>query len=262
MMIDEAIGVRLALSRLLGRAQFVPVRAGGKLGSAVTADLGRRIIAGEFLPGEALPTELVLCQMFGVSRTTLREAVKRLHGKGLVVASPRNGTRVQPTQHWNQFDAEVLGWRVAAGVDGDVLDQLYEIRDCFEPRACHLAAVQGDATAKAGIRRWYDAMASARVGAERRIAADLEFHLAIFAATGNLFFVSLGAAIRTALHLSFSLSQHRTPFPRRELQLHLDVCSAIERGDGGAAEQSMRRLLDASRRTLGMALRQASEIAS
>jgi DNA-binding FadR family transcriptional regulator len=240
----------------------VPVRAGGKLCSTVTADLGRRIVAGGFSPGEVLPTELALCQMFGVSRTTVREAVKRLHGKGLVVASPRSGTRVQPTQNWNQFDSEVLGWRVGAGIDGDVLDQLYEIRDCFEPRACHLAAIRGDAEAKAGIRRWFDAIATAQGSAEQRIAADLEFHLAIFAATGNLFFVSLGAAIRMALHLSFSLSQHRAPFPRREVQLHGDVCAAIERGDGAAAEHNMRRLLDASRRTLGMTLRQSSEIAS
>jgi DNA-binding FadR family transcriptional regulator len=143
-----------------------------------------------------------------------------------------------------------------------VLDQLYEIRECFEPRACHLAATRGDVTAKARIRGWFDAIESARGDTERRIAADLEFHLAIVAATGNLFFVSLGAAIRVALQLSFSLSQHRAPFPRRELRLHADVCAAIERGDGVATEQNMRRLLHASRRTLGIVLRQPSSIAS
>jgi DNA-binding FadR family transcriptional regulator len=242
--------------------RFVPVRAAGKLCSAVTAGLGQRIVAGGFAPGEVLPTEVTLCQMFGVSRTTVREAVKRLHGKGLLAASPRNGTRVLPTLYWNQFDPEVLGWRVAAGIDAEVLDQLYEIRDCFEPRACHLAATNGVADSKARIRGWFDAIETARGDTEQRIAADVEFHLAIFAATGNLFFVSLGAAIRLALHLSFGLSQRRAPFPQRELQLHADICTAIERGDGVAAERTMRLLLDASRRTLGAVLRQPSERAS
>jgi GntR family galactonate operon transcriptional repressor len=75
----------------------------------VTADLGQLIVAGGFAPGEVLPTEVALCQMFCVSRTTLREAVKRLHAKGLVAVGPRTGTHVLPTRHWNQFDSDILG---------------------------------------------------------------------------------------------------------------------------------------------------------
>ncbi len=236
----------------------MPTRAGGKLCSAVTAELGQKIVAGGFAPGEVLPTEAALCETLAVSRTTLREAVKRLHGKGLLALSPRTGTVVQPTRHWNQLDAEVLAWRVAAGIDQDMLDQLYEIRDCFEPRACHLAATNGSAAEKAAIAEHFATMAATSIDTDRRIAADLDFHLAIFAATSNLFFVSLGAAIRTALHMSFSLSQHRAPFPPTELRLHQDVCTAIQHGDGPAAEASMRRLLGASRRTLGIALTEPS----
>jgi DNA-binding FadR family transcriptional regulator len=222
----------------------------------VTAELGRRIVAGRFAPGDSLPTEASLCDLFGVSRTTVREAVKRLHGKGLVAVSPRSGTRVLPTLHWNQFDAELLGWRVESGVDAAVLDQLYEIRDCFEPRACALAATNGTRDQHAAIAAEFATMADEAIDTERRIGADLDFHLAIFAATGNLFFVALGAAIRTALHLSFSLSQRRAPMPRRELRLHADVCRAILAGDGAAAAASMARLLAASRATLGLALHQ------
>ena len=103
----------------------MPTRAGGKRCAAVTAELGRRIVSGTFGPGDTLPTEANLCDLFGVSRTTVREAVKRLHGKGLIAVSPRSGTKVLPTLHWNQFDAELLGWRVDAGMNSDMLDQLY-----------------------------------------------------------------------------------------------------------------------------------------
>lgn len=240
----------------------MPSRAGGKLCSAVAGDLGRRIVTGAIGPGEALPTESALCEQFDVSRTTVREAVKRLQGKGLVGSGPRSGTRVLPTRHWNQFDAELLGWRMQSGLDVGLLDQLYEIRDCFEPRACELAATRADAAQKACVRAHFDAMAAPGPDTERRIAADLDFHLAIFAATGNDFFVALGSAIRTALHLSFSLSQRSAAFPRRELRLHQDVCTAIERADGRAAAQNMRRLLDASRQTLGIALSRQPEPAA
>ncbi len=235
----------------------MPVRGGGKRCAAVTSELGGRIVAGLFAPGETLPTEAVLCAQLGVSRTTVREAVKRLHGKGLVAVSPRNGTKVRPTVHWNQFDTEVLAWRVAAGVDAAMLDQLYEIRDCFEPRACHLAACRGSAADHAAISGHFAELAEASGDVERGIAADLAFHLAIFAATGNLFFISLGSAISTALRLSFSLSQRRAPIPAAELRLHEDVCAAILAFDGAGAEASMRRLLDASRRTLAIAARPA-----
>ncbi len=240
----------------------MPNRAGGRLCTTVTAGLGQRIVAGEIGPGESLPTEAALCAEYDVSRTTVREAIKRLQGKGLVAGAPRNGTKVLATRHWNQFDAELLDWRMQTGMDAALLDQLYEIRDCFEPRACDLAATRADAAQRSGLRRWFDEMAAPGADTERRIAADLAFHLAIFEATGNDFFVSLGSAIRTALHLSFSLSQRSTAFPRRELRLHEDVCTAIERGDGAAAAENMRRLLNASRHTLGLALRPQPESAA
>lgn len=227
----------------------MPGRGGGRLCTIVTADIGARIVAGEFAPGAAIPTEADLVKKFRVSRTTVREAVKRLHGKGLVASKPRNGTVVQPTESWNQFDSEILAWRVRSGVAAEVLGQLYDIRDCFEPHACHLAAVKGSAADKEAIGRQFAAMADARLSPKKRVAADVEFHLAIFAASKNVFMVSLGAAIRTALHLSFSLSQ-RDSMPPREQVMHGNVCAAIQRGDGPAAEAGMRRLLAASRKTL------------
>jgi DNA-binding FadR family transcriptional regulator len=232
----------------------LPTLAAGKRCATVTAELGRRIVAGWHGPGESLPTETRLCEMFGVSRTTVREAIKRLHGKGMLAVGPRSGTRVLPTLHWNQFDPELLGWRLECGADAGTLDQLYDIRECFEPRACELAATRGDAAVRAAIADEFERMADETLDAGARIDADLAFHLAIFAATGNLFFVSLGAAIRTALHLSFSLSQRRASIPADELRLYEEVCRAILAGHGSAAARAMRRLLAASRATLGHAL--------
>ena len=158
----------------------MPDRNGGKLCSRVTAELGGRIVAGDYVPDQVLPTEADLCGIFGVSRTTIREAMKRLHGKGLVAGSPRNGSRVLPTARWNQFDAELLSWRMQRGVTAEIVDQLYEVRDCFEPRACALAAARGDPAEKARIQTHFEKLADASLDTEQRVSADLEFHLAIF----------------------------------------------------------------------------------
>ena len=59
----------------------------GNLGTQVAALLGRRIVAGDLTPGTTLPTEAELCESFNVSRTTIREALKKLHGKGLIAGT-------------------------------------------------------------------------------------------------------------------------------------------------------------------------------
>lgn len=57
----------------------------------------REIEAGKYAVGTQLPTEFELCEQFGVSRATAREAVKRLVQMGLVVRQPRVGTTVKAT---------------------------------------------------------------------------------------------------------------------------------------------------------------------
>lgn len=226
----------------------------GGLGSAVAARLGRRIVAGELRPGDPVPTEAALCAALGVSRTTVREAMKRLHGKGLVAAAPGRGTRVLPAARWNQFDEDVLSWRSGAGPDAQLADQLHEIRSCFEPRACALAALRGTDAQKAGIEARMHDLAAARGDLARQVAADVALHLAVFEATGNPFMLSLGGAIRTALELTFRLAQSRRGLGRAEMRMHRDVCDAILAGDADAAERLMRVLLRAFRATLAAAI--------
>ena len=112
----------------------------GNLGAQVAALIARPIVSGEIGPGETLPREAELCQRYGVSRTTVRDALRRLHGKGLVAGAARTGTSVQPTGRWNQFDPDILAWRLEAGLDPQLLRELHEVRLSFEPEACRMAS--------------------------------------------------------------------------------------------------------------------------
>ena len=76
--------------------------------------LGRRILRGEINPGDALEAGSVMA----ASRTALREAIRVLAAKGLVVARPKIGTRVTPRESWNLLDPDVMAWQHGAAPAG------------------------------------------------------------------------------------------------------------------------------------------------
>ena len=227
-------------------------RAGrtGRLGDWAMEEIGKRIVSGRLQPGEQLPTEATLCDELGMSRTTVREAVKRLHGKGLLDGGPRTGMRVLPTARWNQLDRDVLSWRAENGLDAALADQLYAVRGCMEPEACRIAAEHAQRAERLHIVALVGDIAAEGGDLASHVAADIAFHLAIFAATGNPFFVTLGEAIRTALELAFRQSQQRQRMSAAELALHGDVARAIAHGRPNSAVRAMKRLLLMSRRSL------------
>jgi DNA-binding FadR family transcriptional regulator len=227
----------------------------GTLSGRVMDEIGRRIVSGVYGADEVLPPELSLCAEFGLSRTPLREAMKRLNAKGLIVVGPKNGTKVLPQRHWSQLDPDVLRWRFAQGASDDLIDQLYELRLVFEPEASRLAAIHGEAGDHAAIRMTFRRMEELIDDPERVISADLAFHMAIIAATHNIFLISVSSGIGAALKAQFELGAKRRTFPKAELDLHRLIRDAILGGDGAAAARHTRALIEASRLSVGLAAR-------
>jgi DNA-binding FadR family transcriptional regulator len=215
----------------------------GNLGTQIATLIGRSIVTGELSPGSTLPTEAELCETYGVSRTTVREALKKLHGKGLIAGTARSGTRVLSTKLWNQFDVELLEWCLNSELSESLLQELHEIRICFEPEACRVAADHGHTEDHDRIRAALDAMSALRTDPPKLIEADLEFHMAIVDATHNRFFIALGTAVKTALRISFSLLQARPDMPVQELELHREIGAAVISGQGQKAANTMRELI-------------------
>lgn len=237
------------------RATMKPVRRGGAAMRSVTLSqrvvdaLGEAIMRGRFVPGEVLPTEPELGARLGVSRTPLREAVKKLHDKGLVAIGRKTGTRVRPREDWHHLDPDVLRWRLQTGPDDDILRQLYELRAAIEPEACRFAALNGTAEDHAAIATAFARMESCRHDVAAVVEADVGFHLAIVAATRNVFYAGLASAIGNALQTAFVLGAKRRTFPADELEQHRKVWHAIAARDGDRAASRMRRLLGASQRS-------------
>ena len=217
------------------------------MSAQVARIIGTRIVSGEFGPGDSLPIEAELCQAYGVSRSTIREAVKHLAAKRLIEVAPKVGTRVLPFASWNLLDPEVLSWRLNAQFDSRIVEDLYEMRQCFEPRACYLAARDGTAEDLERISRCYSDMLATRPTPALAATAETEFHLSIIAATHNGLFVTIGGAVKTALRVSYALTQKGPGRPAMEMEPYETVLGAVLARRGEAASEAMRRLLELSR---------------
>jgi len=216
----------------------------GSLHERVLNELGRRVVSGEFPPGEKMHTEEAEKQ-FGVSRSVVREAVRVLQNLGLVESVKRVGIRVLPMKRWNVYDPLVIRWRLAETTNGAQLRSLTELRSAVEPRAAELAArfapdaVTGELLILASRMR-----AVGREGdLELFLQLDIHFHSLVLAASGNEMFAKLDSVIAEVLtgRTDQGLMPHH---PHEEaLQWHVDVADAIQGRRPGDAAAAMERIM-------------------
>lgn len=212
---------------------------------AVVNVLGNRILAGEYAPGEALPREDDLCTMLGVSRTSIREAVKVLSAKGLVEARRRAGVRVLPRESWRLLDPVVLSWHPAIQDDQELLAGLLEARRIFEPAAAELAARRATGADLAEIERGYQAMVAGIPHDPAGVCqGDLAFHKAVIAASHNVVLSGLVGMLEAALRATFLVTNPLMEAQSRALSAHKAVLDAIRIRDTAGARLAMNRLLD------------------
>jgi DNA-binding FadR family transcriptional regulator len=225
----------------------------GTMTAQVARIVGMRIVSGEFAPGDLLPVESELCSEYQVSRTTVREAIKQLTGKRLIEVSPKIGTRVLPFSDWNLLDRDVLAWRLNAQFDSKIVEDIFEMRICFEPRASFLAARHGSDEGLQLIDRRYRELASAYASPSAQsdvrasVEAVLEFHMAIITMSQNGMFITIGSAIKAALRVSSEMLHRQAAKPSEDIELHDAVRREIVARRPEAASAAMTRLLAASR---------------
>ncbi|MFD2264076.1 FadR/GntR family transcriptional regulator [Lacibacterium aquatile] len=215
----------------------------------VAHDLGRRIIGGSYPEGSLLPNEEELSTELDVSRTALREAIKVLTAKGLIVSRPKIGTKVRPRGDWNMLDPDVLEWTIQTSDLTVFSRKLIEMRDMIEPAAAGLAARNHRPEQAVELVEAYRAMDASQTHQDWS-AADLRFHQAMLSATGNELVGALGTLIETALITSFDYSARHARKPKESLILHRDVLDAILSRDPAAATQAMEVLLTDAREAI------------
>ncbi len=212
--------------------------------------LGSDIVSGRYAPGASMPPEPMLCGELGVSRTVIRESVKSLIAKGLVTSGPKVGTRVQPADQWNWFDADVIVWQTQAGLSVEFLRDLQDLRRVIEPAAVGLAALRATAEDIREMEAAYDGMKRAIEFGGDYITPDLRFHQGLIRSSHNRMLVQMSRALGALLRTSFEISTARKDGPASSLPLHRAVLDAVIARKPERAERAVLVLIDGARKDI------------
>jgi len=216
--------------------------------------LGEAIVTGRYPVGSTLPPEPVLGEELGVSRTVIREAVKSLIAKGLLVTGPKVGTRVLAEEQWNWFDPDVVAWQSRVGLTREFLRDLQEMRRLIEPAAVRLAAERATPAVIAEIESAYAGMKDAIENGGDYVSHDLRFHQGLLRACGNRMMVQMSKALGALLRTSFEISTTRPDGPAGSLPLHRAVLDAVIERSPIKAEIASRLLIDGARKDIDSVL--------
>ena len=202
------------------------------------------ILDGSLASGERLPVELELTQLFGVSRSTVREALRTLSSQNLITTSRgvSGGTYVA---HPNpEYISEYL--EVGIGLLSDANEvsvaELTEVRKLLEVSAGRRAAERRTDEVVDQLRACLDA------STEEPGSPDFEgnrlFHRIILDAAGNRIVSLLTRPVFAVLRTRFARQEASPEFWVRVHEDHLEITAAIESGDGDAAARLMTAHLD------------------
>ena len=216
--------------------------------------LGEAIVSGRYVPGSTLPPEPLLCAEYGVSRTVVREAVKSLAAKGLLVTGPKLGTRVLPEDGWNWFDPEVVAWKARMGLTHEFLRDLQELRRVIEPAGVRLAAERATAADITGIEAAFAGMQDAVAHGGDYVLHDLHFHQGLLRASHNRMLIQMSKALGALLRTSFEISTARPHGPALSLPLHRAVLDAVNAREPRKAERACLALIDSAQQDIEQVL--------
>lgn len=210
---------------------------GKSMHGRIVRELGLRIVGGELPPGERLPPEARLLADYEVSRPVLREAVRVLAAKGLVLSKQRTGAVVQPPQEWHLLDPDVLYWLSQTQPQREFVGHLVAVRRIIEPAAAALAARAATPAQLQAIGEAYAGMEAARTP-EELLEPDVAFHRCVAEATNNPLLAYIGSMLSLGLRESIQLTSPNAIAHALSLPRHKAILTAIAHRDPQAARQA------------------------
>lgn len=200
------------------------------------------VLDGTFPVGGALPSESELAGRFGVSRLTVREAIRSLVPTRVLDVQQGRSTLVNPTSQWSPLDGRLLLARSRAGADPLLLPRrLLEARRVVEVAIVELAALRRQEHHLERLRDLHEQMLSghSRGDAAATAEADLAFHAALFEAADNVFLDALFEPLTSVLTAMRRETSAVPDFRSHALDRHAAILQAVEMGDPVQARAAM-----------------------
>lgn len=216
-------------ARTFGTSVQIP-----KAAEIVSNALRSQIIRREIVAGQSLPSEKVLMEQFGISRPTLREAIRILESEHLV--SVRRGARGGAVVH---EPSSVLAARHTALIlqfRGTTLADIYEAREIFEPACVRMVAENCTPEHIAMLRAILVGEQQADQGTHD-LGTKTEFHRALVELSGNQTLTMLSDLLRDIM-LKAAAREHHTGVDKDSaLGDHTRLVELLEKHDGEAAQE-------------------------
>ena len=197
--------------------------------------------------GSKLPTEREMCESFGVSRTALREALRRLNARGLISIQKGSGMYVSEMNIQDAIDTLNLYYDLK--FDKHLLEQIIEVRAIFEPQIAKLAAQNRTPDDLEELKTLLHEFASCDPdNTQKEADLDNRFHLAIAKAARNPIIqitmepiYSLLPRMRNYIYGNIEGEKEYT------LKFHQDLVEALSHKDEEQAQEVMKGHLERTR---------------
>jgi DNA-binding FadR family transcriptional regulator len=226
---------------------------GGRRADPVVADLVSRVVSGAIQPGSLLPAEPELVAVYGISRGTLREAIKVLEAKGVVRARQGRGTVVLDRGHWHMLDPLVLASSVEHDSSRKIFGDLTGVRIAIESELARTAARTVSDAALGQMRLLLEEMKQAGRDTEQYLELDIAFHGLVAEASDNPIAQAIMATIQEPLRSMRRISNRIPEGIAMATEFHARIYECLARRDADAAAAAMTEHLVWSRDHVGTA---------
>ena len=212
----------------------MPIAASSLSEQAASQIMDMILVEKRFRTGDKLPNEMELAQELGISRVTLREAVRILCTRGIVEIQRGRGTYVTASE---STAADLSPLENLAVSNRDLL----EIRMMAEPTAAYYAAKRATSEEKKHIRELSDKIDQAitvdHANVQKRLRLEQDFHNAIAAASHNQFMDQLMPIMNKSIYNDVVHVEESTTY---SLQDHREIVHFIETGNAEGARAAMK----------------------
>jgi GntR family transcriptional repressor for pyruvate dehydrogenase complex len=221
------------------------------------AELRRYILAANLAPGDKLPSERELCAQLGLSRTSVREAMRFLEHEGLLEIRQGRPAVVRPLDLSPMIDTVLE--RLAA--ERNVLRDLVELRPALEIFAARAAAGKRTDADIAELERCLSRVREALEQGSDTVEDDVLFHDLLYRAAQNSVLLTFSRTVHGFLRAVREAALEVGGSARKSWEQHTAILAAVREGDADAAGAAMQRHMDVVAQEQERALSLLDEVA-
>ena len=218
-------------------APWSPIRDAGSLAARIASRVEALIQSEQLQPGDKLPPERQLAELLGVSRPSLREAIRTLATSGRVAVRHGQGVFVEQPATAKRLSQSLLS-------DDHDTDELYEMREILEVPAAGLAAENADEVQLELLQAAFDDLLAATecdpLNKDELQKLDAQFHLTVVRLAGNRFLLRTLGVLNDVMAAGMETTLVVPGRIEQSTREHARIVEAIKAGKSKAAQQAAR----------------------